>query len=364
MRYSAERKEAVLKKMLPPNNRSIREIAEEEGKGPGRDRRLVGAVKKGRGDLGGRRGRMISTLERRQTIALIEQAVAQGAPQYKACELLGISARTYQRWTRNGGVKADGRPDAERPARANRLTEAERARILAVCNQPEYSHLPPSQIVPILADQGEYIASESSFYRVLREAGQVHHRGRAQPPTRRTRPKTYRADGPNQVWSWDITFLKSPIAGQFYRLYLAMDIYSRKIVGWEVHERESADLAARMIRKACLAEGITSRGLVLHSDNGAPMKGATMLATEGRDHAGDVATTGRGALVQPAFGEQRQSLLREPVRQPEIQPGIPSQAIRQHRGGPDMGAHLRHLVQRDAPSQRHPVRHPQPTSPG
>lgn len=222
---------------------------------------------------------MISTPDRRQTIALIEQAVAQGASQHKACELLGISARTYQRWTRDGGVKADGRPDAERPAPANRLTEAERARILAVCNQPEYSHLPPSQIVPILADQGEYIASESSFYRVLREAGQVHHRGRAQPPTRRARPKAYRADGQNQVWSWDITFLKSPITEQFYRLYLAMDIYSRKIVGWEVHERELADLAAQMIRKACWAEGITEQGLVLHSDNGAPMKGATMLAT-------------------------------------------------------------------------------------
>ena len=222
---------------------------------------------------------MISILDRRQAIALIEQAVAQGAPQHKACEVVGITPRTYQRWTRDGGVKADGRPDAERPAPANRLTEAERARILAVCNQPEYSHLPPSQIVPILADQGEYIASESSFYRVLREAGQVYRRGRAQPPTRHARPKAYQADGPNQIWSWDITFLKSAIAGQFYRLYLAMDIYSRKIVGWEVHERESADLAAQMIRKACLAEGITQSGLVLHSDNGAPMKSATMLAT-------------------------------------------------------------------------------------
>ncbi|BCX82734.1 hypothetical protein MIT9_P2320 [Methylomarinovum caldicuralii] len=106
---------------------------------------------------------MISNPDRRQTIELIERAMAQGASQHKACELLGISARTYQRWTREGGVKADARPDAERPVPANRLTEEERARILAVCNQPAYSHLPPSQIVPMLADQGEYIASESSF---------------------------------------------------------------------------------------------------------------------------------------------------------------------------------------------------------
>jgi len=192
---------------------------------------------------------------------------------------VGISARSYQRWTREGGVKSDARVNAERPVPANRLSEEERARILEVCNQAEYSHLPPSQIVPILADQGEYIASESTFYRVLREANQAHRRGRAQPPTRRAKPKAYRANGPNQVWTWDITYLKSPVIGQFYRLYLAMDIYSRKIVGWEVHERESAELAAQMIRKACLAERITRKGLVLHSDNGAPMKGATMLAT-------------------------------------------------------------------------------------
>jgi transposase InsO family protein len=222
---------------------------------------------------------MISAPDRRRAFELIEQAMAQGATQERACELLGISVRTYQRWTREGGVERDARPEAERPPPANRLSEAERERILEVCNQPEYSHLPPSQIVPMLADQGEYIASESTFYRVLREAGQTHRRGRAQPPQRRSKPEAYCATGPNQVWSWDITFLASTVAGRFYRLYLVMDIYSRKIVGWEVHERESADLAAQLIRRACLAEGITEQGLVLHSDNGSPMKGATMLAT-------------------------------------------------------------------------------------
>ncbi len=219
---------------------------------------------------------MISTPDRRRAFELIETAMAQGACQHKACELLGISVRTYQRWTREGGVAADARPEAERPVPANRLTEAERARILAVCNQAEYSHLPPSQIVPMLADRGDYIASESSFYRVLREADQLRRRGRAQPPTRHSKPRACQADGPNQVWSWDITFLKSAVTGQFYRLYLVMDIYSRKIVSWEVHERESAELAAQMIQKACWAEGITREGLVLHSDNGAPMKGATL----------------------------------------------------------------------------------------
>jgi len=222
---------------------------------------------------------MISTPDRRRAVELVEEAMAQGASQAKACELLEISVRTYQRWTREGGVERDARCDAERPAPANRLSEAERERILEVCNQPEFASLPPSQIVPMLADQGEYIASESSFYRVLREAGQAHRRGRSRPPQQRAKPEAYRATGPNQVWSWDITFLASTVAGRFYRLYLVMDIYSRKIVGWEVHEHESADLAAQLIRRACLAEGVTQQGLVLHSDNGAPMKGATMLAT-------------------------------------------------------------------------------------
>jgi transposase InsO family protein len=107
----------------------------------------------------------------------------------------------------------------------------------------------------------------------------LHHRGRAQAPRKVSKPEAYRATAPNQVWSWDITFLASIITGRFFRLYLVMDIYSRKIVGWEVHENETADHASLLISKACLAEGICRQGLVLHSDNGSPMKGATMLAT-------------------------------------------------------------------------------------
>ena len=133
--------------------------------------------------------------------------------------------------------------------------------------------------MPRLADEGRYIASESSFYRVLRDAEQVNRRGRAQAPRLVPTPDSYKATAPNQVWSWDITFLASSIRGAFYRLYMVEDIFSRKIVGWEVHEQESAEHAGVLIRKACLAEGIHEAGLVLHSDNGGPMKGATMLAT-------------------------------------------------------------------------------------
>ncbi len=109
---------------------------------------------------------MIGAPDRRNTIELIEEAMANGATQAKACEALGLSARTYQRWTREGGVETDGRPGAKRAAPANKLSVAEREQILDICNCPPYASLPPSQIVPALADQGVYLASESSFYRV------------------------------------------------------------------------------------------------------------------------------------------------------------------------------------------------------
>jgi len=221
--------------------------------------------------------------DRQMAMDLIEEAVSAGARRFKACAVLGIDVRTLQRWQKalqERDELADRRKaaGAERTP-ANKLSEVEREAILAICNQPKYQSLPPSQIVPRLADEGEYIASESSFYRVLRETEQVNRRGRAQAPRTRPTPQSHKATAPNQVWSWDITFLASSIRGAFYRLYMVEDVFSRKIVGWEVHEEESAEQAGVLIRKACLAEGIHEAGLVLHSDNGGPMKGATMLAT-------------------------------------------------------------------------------------
>ena len=221
---------------------------------------------------------MISTPDRRETVALVDDAVCAGARQTKACGVVGISLRTYKRWTTEGMVKGDGRTTAQRPAPANKLSSIEEEQIIATCNSPEYASLPPSQIVPALADCGVYLASESSFYRILRKVGQLEHRGRTQRPRKVERPGSFLAEKPNQVWSWDITYLASNIKGLFYRLYMVMDIYSRKIVGWEVHTEENSMHAATLIEKACLAEGIKRQQLVLHSDNGSPMKGATMLA--------------------------------------------------------------------------------------
>lgn len=137
----------------------------------------------------------------------------------------------------------------------------------------------PCEIVPALADKGIYIASESTFYRVLREAKMQNHRGRNAVPTR-NHPTTHCASGSNQVWMWDITYLNGPHKGQYYYLYLFSDLFDRNIVGWEVFEEESAEHAGNLIRRITLAQGrLSTQPLVLHSDNGSPMKGATMLAT-------------------------------------------------------------------------------------
>ena len=226
---------------------------------------------------------MITPEDRYMAIELIDEAVAAGARQFKACEVLEIACRTLRRWRRQLREEKELRDRRKEAAQgrtpANKLSQEERERIVTICNQPENRSLPPSQIVPMLADNGEYVASESSFYRVLKEEGQVNRRGRAESPKVVAKPKGYMADGPNQVYSWDITYLTSIVKGMFYYLYLIEDIFSRKIVGWEVHEQESAEHASLLIRKACLAEGIQERQLVLHSDNGSPMKGATMLGT-------------------------------------------------------------------------------------
>ena len=175
------------------------------------------------------------------TIELIEEAVTAGARRWKACELLGLSLRTLQRW----GDDAAGEDRRKGPLSipGNKLSEGERREVLQVVNSKEFRDLPPSQIVPRLADQGRYLASESTVYRLLREQGQLVFREPSKPPTPREVPVLC-ATAANQVWSWDITYLRSALRGSFYYLYLAEDIWSRKIVGWEVHEEESMDLAA------------------------------------------------------------------------------------------------------------------------
>lgn len=218
---------------------------------------------------------MISAPDRQETLSLIKQAVQAGARQALACRELGINPRTLQRWQHQA---ADGRPDAQRPAPANKLSQEEQRAVIDAANRPGFASLTPHQIVPKLADEGIYIASQSTFYRVLKAAGQHARRGRSQPPRKHVLT-THRADGPNQVWCWDITWMPSTVKGRFFYWYMMKDIYSRKLVVNEVHESESAEHASALLKRGCLKEQTAGRPLVLHSDNGTAMKGATMLAS-------------------------------------------------------------------------------------
>lgn len=128
-------------------------------------------------------------------------------------------------------------------------------------------------------DQGHYVASEATFYRVMREHDQVHPRGRQKAPEPKHLATTHQASEANCLWSWDISWLPGPARGSWFYLYLVMDVYSRKIVGHEVYESEIGELAREFIEKAYWRERIATHNkpLVLHSDNGSPMKAATFL---------------------------------------------------------------------------------------
>lgn len=219
---------------------------------------------------------MTALPQREEMVADIEQARQAGARLKTACMELGLSSRTFERWQQEGIVRADGRPDAARPEPAHKLSEQEREQVLAVCHEPRFTDLPPAQIVPRLADEGVYIASESSFYRVLRAAQEQHHRGRAKASSA-AEPQRHVAYGPNEIWSWDVTYLPSKVRGMFFYLYAVIDLFSRKLVAWEVHACEVGDEAAALIERASWREHRRGeKSLVLHADNGAAQKAHTL----------------------------------------------------------------------------------------
>ena len=208
---------------------------------------------------------------------LIDEAVTSGARVDRSCEMMELAPRTLQRWRSQGEQNFDRRFGPKTSPR-NKLSAAERKKVLEAANRPEHRDLSPKQIVPRLADAGVYIASESTFYRILHEENALHHREPSRPRSV-SRPREYVATGPCEVFSWDITYLRSAVRGAFHYLYLIEDVWSRKIVGWAVHDEESMDLASELINNTAMHLGRDPKGIVLHSDNGSPMKGSTMLAT-------------------------------------------------------------------------------------
>ena len=229
---------------------------------------------------------MTSLSERGQIMTLLNQAIAAGARQDRACAVISLSARTMQRWQSDvlrGGSESASRGD-QRPRRVqappNKLSALERQRLLAIANSVEFGHLPPSQIVPRLADRGQYVASESTFNRILKTEHQLRHRGAERPGQSRSKPRALSTSAPNELFSWDITYLPTSVNGRYFYLYLFMDVFSRKVVGWQVYETESSDLAGEVMRDLCKRENIAPDQVVLHSDNGSPMAlGHPVLAT-------------------------------------------------------------------------------------
>jgi transposase InsO family protein len=218
---------------------------------------------------------MTSPLDRQQVMQLIDEATLAGARLACACAVLGLTARTVQRWRH---ATIDSRPTARRPTPPNALSDAERAQVRAVANNPEHASLTPHQIVPKLADEHTYLCSESTMYRLLRASGQQRHRGRSKAPQRRPLT-THCASAPNQLWCWDITWMPSTVKGHYFYWYMIKDVHSRYLVANEVHANESAELAGELVGQACLRQRTAGKPLVLHSDNGGAMKGASMLHT-------------------------------------------------------------------------------------
>ncbi len=208
---------------------------------------------------------MIALEDRRMIAQDIDIAHRDGARLLMACEIVGIDVRTLQRWKANDGLQTgDRRPIADRPTPAHALSPAEREEVLKVTSEPRFADMPPARIVPMLADEGVYLASESTFSRILRAEGQNAHRGRAKAPRKSRPPTTHIATAPGQVWCWDVTFLPTRVQGQWFYLYMILDLYSRKIVGWEVHGDDDSEHAARLVRRTALAEGCQRRFIFPH----------------------------------------------------------------------------------------------------
>lgn len=224
--------------------------------------------------MGRGRGRRVVKEDREARLTLLEEAVSAGCRKKVACEDLDICEKTPCRWSE----APEDRRHGPKTTPANKLSKEERSNVISIANSKKYADKPPCQIVPLLADEGVYVASESTFYRILRAENLLAHRGKRKQPCRK-KPKTLVATGPNQVYSWDITYLRSSLNGAFFYLYMFIDIWSRKIVGWEVHNNEDMIRSSQLIAKIYRDEELSPGQVTLHSDNGGPMKGSTMLAT-------------------------------------------------------------------------------------
>jgi putative transposase len=184
------------------------------------------------------------------------------------CEAVGLSRASLYRRRRP-------RPESRRPTPARALSEPERQEVLQVLHSERFVDAAPAQVHATLLEEGSYLCSPRTMYRLLAESGEVRERRNQLQHPRCARPELV-ATAPKQVWSWDITKLKGPAKLVYFYLYVILDIFSRYVVGWMVAEAENAGLAERLIEQTCFKQGIAPEQLTLHADRGSPMISKTV----------------------------------------------------------------------------------------
>ena len=233
-----------------------------------------------------------------------------------ACKALGVCRSTYYR--RRARRSGSPRP---RPAPPRALSAAERKDVFDVLCSERFVDRSPAEVFATLLDEGVYLCSERTMYRVLAENRAVRERRPQRSHPHHPKPEVA-ARGPNQAWSWDITRLPGAAKGTFHYLYVVLDIYSRYVVGWMVADRESAALGERLIAETCAREGVLPDALTLHSDRGSPMTSAGVAQL--------LAVLAVVPSFSPAPRLERQPLLRVPLQDRQVPPRLP-RFVRLHR---------------------------------
>ncbi len=205
---------------------------------------------------------------------MTDQAIALLAPRIgtrAACAASGVAQASWYRRHRTSPAPARRPPVPHRDrVQPRALSPAERAAILAALHAQRFADTAPAEVWATLLDEGTYLGSLSTFYRLLRAAGETRERRAQAAHPAAVKPELI-ATGPNQVWSWDITKLHGPAKWTYYYLYVILDIYSRYAVGWMVATRESAALAEKLIAATAAKQGISRGQLTLHADRGSSM---------------------------------------------------------------------------------------------
>ncbi len=187
--------------------------------------------------------------------------------------MIGLNRKTIHSWRREG--LQDHRKGSARFV-PHRLKDTEEEAILAICNSEKYCDMPPAMIVALLAQENTYIASESTFYRVMRKKQLLAHRQKSKAPRKGKQPDRIEVTGPNQVWAWDITWLKTDVKGLFHYAYTIIDLYDRSIVGWTIEDQESDHHAHKLFSRIIRDMKVIPE--IVHADNGNSMRGMTLAA--------------------------------------------------------------------------------------